>query len=368
MPLAARCRKGGPMTLRATFTRLPERDVLEARWRGLEAASDAPFFRGWTWTGAWLDAYGVRPELLSVTDEEGRDVALALVGHGMTRRLVGPVATLLLGQSGEAAADRAYVEYNGLLSLPGQEDVAARAAIDAIAARNDWRIMMLSGVAPGEALLDLPGRRHVRVDASPVYQVDLDAVRGAEGDYLSLLSANTRSQIRRSMKDRGGALPAVARARPEERAGWLAEMHALNAGRHADNAWDDAGFRTFVATLVERGQEDGAVDLLRFTDANGTVGLLVNFVHRGAALNYQSAFAAPLGNKDKPGLLAHAAAVAYYAERGLTLYSLLAGKDRYKQSLSTREEALEWWAIERFSPRLEAEALLRRVLKRPISG
>lgn len=356
------------MILRATFSRLPERDVLEARWRALEGVSDAPFFRGWTWTGAWLDAYGVRPELLSVCDSEGRDVALGLVGHGMTRRLAGKVATLLLGQSGEAAADRAYVEYNGLLAARGQEDAAARAAIGAIAARNDWRIMMLSGVKPGERLLDLPGRRHVRVDASPVYQVDLAAVRGAGGDYLSLLSANTRSQIRRAMKDRGGALPMVSHAGPEQRDAWLAEMHALNSGRHADNAWDDAGFRSFVATLVERGQEDGAVDLLRFTDTSGTVGLLVNFVHRGAALNYQSAFAAPMGNKDKPGLLAHAAAVAHYADRGLALYSLLAGKDRYKQSLATREEALEWWAIERFSPRLEAEALLRRVLNRPISG
>lgn len=356
------------MSLRATFTRLPERDALEARWRALEGAGDASFFLGWTWTGAWLESYGVRPELLCVTDGEGRDIALALVGHGMTRRLAGPQATLSLGQAGEAGADRAYVEYNGLLSLRGQETGAAWAALAAIEGRNDWRVMTLSGVAPGSPLLGVKGRRRVRVDASPVYQVDLDAVRGAGGDYLSLLSANTRGQIRRAMKDRAGALPRVARAGPDEQHAWLEEMHALNAGRHADNAWDDAAFRRFVATLVAGGQENGEVDLLRLSDGQGTVGLLVNFVYRGAALNYQSAFAAPLGNKDKPGLLAHAAAVAHYAERGLGLYSLLAGKDRYKQSLATREEALEWWVVERFSPRLEIEALLRRLLNRPVSG
>jgi CelD/BcsL family acetyltransferase involved in cellulose biosynthesis len=94
----------------------------------------------------------------------------------------------------------------------------------------------------------------------------------------------------------------------------------------------------------------------------------VNFVHRGVAMNYQSAFADPSGAKDKPGLLCHAAAVGHYAGRGLDRYSFLAGKDRYKQSLSTCEERLEWWLVERFSPRLEAEALLRRLLRRPASA
>jgi hypothetical protein len=110
------------------------------------------------------------------------------------------------------------------------------------------------------------------------------------------------------------------------------------------------------------------VEILRFTDAGGPVGLLVNFVADGVAMNYQSAFAEPRTAKDKPGLLCHAAAVARYADAGLARYSLLAGKDRYKQSLSTCEETLEWWLIERFSPRLEAEALLRRLLKRPASA
>jgi CelD/BcsL family acetyltransferase involved in cellulose biosynthesis len=187
-------------------------------------------------------------------------------------------------------------------------------------------------------------------------------------DYLSLLSANTRSQIRRAIKEHGGALPALAAATPADVEPWIAEMQSLNQGRHADNAWDDAGFRRFAAALASRGLRTGEVELLRFTDSGGTVGLLRNFIHRGRAMNYQSAFAAPRSAKDKPGLLCHAAAVDHYAGRGLALYSLLAGKDRYKQSLATCEERLEWWQIDRFSPRLEAEALLRKWLRRPVSA
>ena len=355
------------MALTASFS-LPDRAALATRWQALEARADAAFFLGWTWTGAWLDSYAIRPELLAITDDGGNDIALALVGHAMQSRLLGGVATLSLNQSGDPVADRPYVEYNGLLAETGREAEAATAAIEALTRRRDWRALRLSGIAPDSPLLNLPARRKTRRDMSPVYQVDLAAVRAANGDYLSLLSANTRSQIRRAMKDHGGPLPGITVAGLDDITPWLDEMAALNSGRHADNAWDDAGFRAFVATIAARGLPGGSVELLRFTDSGGVVGLLVNFIHRGVAMNYQSAFAEPRTAKDKPGLLCHAAAVTHYAARDLSLYSLLAGKDRYKQSLSTCEESLEWWMIERFSPRLEAEALLRRVLKRPASA
>ncbi|WP_340266170.1 GNAT family N-acetyltransferase [Sphingobium mellinum] len=357
------------MALTAHFSRLPDLADLAPRWQRLEAASRGSFFLGWTWTAAWLDSYGVRPDLLAVTDGEGRDVALALIGRAMQPRLLGRCATLLLNQSGNAVADRPFVEYNGLLAASGQEQEAADAVHAALARRADWRALRLGGMPPGSPLLAQPARRAICLDRSPVYQVDLAAVRSAQGDYLSLLSANSRSQIRRALKDHGGTGPAIAAASTPSDAGtWLEEMASLNAGRHTDNAWADAAFRRFVALLVERGRASGEVELLRFTDAGGLVGLLLNFVHRGQGMNYQSAFATPRTAKDKPGLLCHAAAVAYYADRGLSLYSLLAGKDRYKQSLATCEEALEWWLIERFSPRLEAEAMLRRLFRRPASA
>ena len=355
------------MALSAHFSPLPDLAALAPRWQALEAASDASFFLGWTWTSSWLESYAVRPDLLSVTDGEGRDIALALTGHAMQPRLLGRCATLSLNQSGNPTADRPYVEYNGLLAKRGLEAESVQAFHTALQRRTDWQALRLSGITPGSPLLAMPAHRATRLDRSPVYQADLEAVRAANGDYFSLLSANTRSQIRRAIKDHNG-LPTVTAAATDEAAPWLDEMRALNGGRHDDNAWEAPAFRRFLLTLAGKGIPSGEVELLRFTDEGGPIGLLVNFIHRGQAMNYQSAFADPRTAKDKPGLLCHTAAVAHYAERGLTLYSLLAGKDRYKQSLATREEALEWWLLERFSPRLEAEALLRRLLKRPASA
>lgn len=354
----------GHAALSVQFDRLPDLAALEPRWRALEAAAPPNFFTGWTWMGSWLRATGATPDLLAVT-EDGREIALALIGRSTDKRLLGRVATLRLNEAGDAAQDRAFIEYNAPLAVAGHEAEVASAIGAALAKRRDWRAMRLSGVVPGDPLLAaIPVRRRVLLDSSPAYFADLAAVRAAGGDYLSLLSSNTRSQIKRSAKDYP-APASVERAGDEATAAlWLEEMRALNAGRHADNAWEGPVFRAFAAEIVRTGLADGTVDLLRIAAGEAVLGYLITFLSAGRAMNYQSAFAEPAGPKSKPGLMAHAAAVGHYAERGFDLYSLLAGKDRYKESLSTGAETLEWWMLERFSPVLEGEYWARRVMKR----
>jgi len=202
------------MHLTATFSR-PDRADRARRWQALEARSDASFFLGWTWVGAWLDTYAVAPDLLAVTDGEGADVALALVGHAMQPRLLGPVATLSLNQSGERIADRPYVEYNGLLTETGRQVEAAAAAIAALTGRRDWRALRLSGSAPGSALLDEPARRRICIDVSPVYQVDLAAVRGAPSPGIERCpAASGPRRVRWRGKPRNAAGCACTRWHP----------------------------------------------------------------------------------------------------------------------------------------------------------
>lgn len=358
------------MTLTATFTPLPALDLLAARWQALEARAgeDKSFFLGWTWMESWLSTSGASPELLSV-QSDGEDVVLALIGRAQVPRLLGGVATLSLNQAGVAAQDRSFIEYNGLLKSVDAPKGVEAVALQAMIARSDWSALQLAGVTPNSQWLDHGHfRRTTCVDRSPVYLIDLAAVRGATGDYLSLLSANTRSQIKRSTKDYGSDPTITATTDAVLAETWLGEMQALNMGRHADNAWEDSGFRSFARALVLRGLKTGEVELLRITAGEHLLGYLLNFLYAGRAMNYQSAFSAPISSKAKPGLMCHAAAVARYADAGIAIYSLLAGKDRYKQSLATGEEALEWWTLERFSPRLEAEALLRRIFRRPASA
>lgn len=346
------------------FEPLADPAALAPRWQALEAAAAPNFFTGWTWMGSWLRATGARPEVLSVHDADGTEVALALLGRSRDKRLLGRIPTLRLNEAGDAAADRAFIEYNAPLCVAGLEAPVATAIGQALAARRDWRAIRLSGVLPGDPLVDaIPARRRLLLDRSPAYCVDLKAVR-AGGDYLSLLSSNTRGQIRRSAKDYAPSIHVTRADTTEAVAAGLEEMRLLNCGRHADNAWDEPVFRAFAAEVAQAGLADGTVDLLRITAGEALLGYLLNFRSGGRAMNYQSAFAEPAGPKAKPGLMAHAAAVTHYAQAGLDLYSLLAGKDRYKQSLATGEETLEWWLLDRFDPRTEAEYWLRRLMRR----
>lgn len=360
----------GDGVLMAELLPLPELAALQARWRVLEALAPSNVFTSWTWIGSWLRATGARPDLLVVRDGEGADVALALIGAAREKRLFGRVPVLRLNEAGDPAADRAFIEYNAPLCRAGEDLAAARAIATALAARPDWRALRLSGVAPGSPMLEaMTARRRVLIDRSPVYMVDLAAVREAQGDYLSLLSANSRAQIKRSARDYGdGEIRAdIARDMPAAQA-WLEEMARFNQGRHAHNAWEEPVFRAFAAELVSAGLADGSVELMRVRVGEALLGYLLNLRSGGRAMNYQSAFAEPASTKAKPGLMSHAAAVRHYAAEGLAVYSLLAGRDRYKQSLSTGAETLDWWSLERFSPALEAEYWLRKLLARDRAG
>jgi len=359
------------MHLNAHFEDITDLAELERRWRALEKeAAPESFFLCWTWMGSWLaalDAANITlPQLLCIQNMDDRYIALAFIGQGHAPRKLGKVPALWLNESGHDDGDRPYIEYNGLLCSEANKPAAIHSLYDAIGSQQDWRVFHVSGAEFGSRLPHVPGvRREVLRDASPAYFVDMEKVRGKAGDYLALLSSNTRSQIRRSLKEEPGELE-IARADDGATIDvWLEDMVLLNTGRHADNAWDNAFFRDFAQRITHAGLVDGTVELLRIGVAGEPpLGYLLNFLWAGRAMNYQSAFAQPRSNKSKPGLMCHAAAVSRYADAGLSLYSLLAGKDRYKQSLSTGAEELNWWALERFDWRLEAEALARRLLKR----
>lgn len=356
--------------LAARFEDIADPAALKPRWRAVELATrDRSFFLGWTWIGSWLDALATAgiplPRLLAIGDEQG-DAALALIGEGRAARLFGAVPAIRLNEAGHNEGDCPFIEYNGLLARAGAEKEAGRAFCAALAERGDWRALYLSGVAsPDAPLPDLTGiRRRTLRGTAPVRYVDLDAVRAKDGDYLALLSVNTRSQIRRAMREDGN-VRTIDRAQDTETADdWLTEMCRLNAGKYRNSAWDSPFFRDFARRLVRAGLVDGSVDLLRISAGADMSGYLLNFVRGGQAMNYQSAFAPPRSTHSRPGLITHAAAVTHYAALDLARYSFLAGRDRYKQSLSTDAELLHWWTLERFDWRLEAEALARRLLRR----
>lgn len=358
-----------------SLTPLPERARLQADWLALESRSRASFFTSWAWIGVWLDTLptAVRPRLLQAR-QGAQVVGMALVVDGPARRRFGLrfCSTAFLHATGQPELDILTVEHNDFL-LDAEQADAVRAAM-----AGHW-LAQLQGVTevtlPGLAGSGWPagaeqaGRRTVtREDwVRRSYAVDLLAVRAAGGDFLKLISANSRSQIRRSMKEYGrvGELTLEAATTVVQGLDWLDRLAALHqahwVAQGEPGAFSNPFFTRFHRSLVERHLLDGGVQLLRLAVGEHDLAFLYSFVRGGRVYFYQSGLEYGLIEKHaRPGLVAHVLAAQYNAAQGHDVYDFMAGESRYKVNLATLAEQMTWTTLRTSAWRFDLEAALRR--------
>jgi CelD/BcsL family acetyltransferase involved in cellulose biosynthesis len=187
----------------------------------------------------------------------------------------------------------------------------------------------------------------VRTQPATSYMVDLDQARAAQGGYLSMLSANTRSQIRRSVAayQALGPLSVTQAGTVDEAKAFLCRLKVLHeltwSGRGVLSGFaNDPTAQRFHDGIVEQGLAAGEVQILRLNAGDTELGYLYNLVHRGRVIFYQSGFNYGLLDKhDRPGVVCHWLAIEHNLGAGHQLYDFAAGDYRYKQSLSTQHEA-----------------------------
>lgn len=308
-------------------------------WQALEAdAAPHAVFQSWAWLGC-LAAERFPAPLAVRAHVAGRIVGLAL----FNRR----GRALHLGATGRAAEDSPYVEHNAPLlardAPPGLAGAMLRAA---------WTVPGVGRlVLPGApaALAAEAGGVALRRRTDPAPFVDLAAIRASGGDYLATRSANARGQIRRSMRH-FAALGPLALSRPgsvAEAEAWLDALIALHGEswqrRGKPGAFAEPFMRRFHMALLQSGSAAGTVDLCRIAAGEAVLGYLLNFRHGTVAYAYQSGFRHDEGvAQARPGLVAHALAIADALAAGLYRYDFLAGPARYKLTLATGSETLAW--------------------------
>lgn len=342
-------------------SRFPDFPTLEAEWRRLEAiAGDYSFFQSWTWVGCLAEERYPAPVLLRASTG-GRTVGLALCNRRGRR--------LHLTASGDRLLDRPHIEHNAPLVAQDRGEAVAQALL-----RAAWRIPGISRVVlPGvpEPLAAATGGSVLGWEPQAVPFVDLDLVRGSGLAYLEGRSANTRAQIRRSLRRYEARGPVrLARAEtPAEALAWLDALAGLHAAtwqrRGRPDAFSHPFLRRFHETLVLRALARGELDLLRLAAGGSVVGYLYNFRLRGRISAYQSGFAyAAETAQEKPGLCLHAQAIERAIAAGERVYDFLAGDGRYKRSLANAETALVWADLARPGLRGRLEATGRGMLRR----
>jgi CelD/BcsL family acetyltransferase involved in cellulose biosynthesis len=337
---------------------------VEEIWRTLEAAAHPIYFLTWSWTARWLAALpGDALPKLAVVSEAGAPVAACFLGRRkLLRHGVLPVRLASLNTTGVLQLDELCVEHNHLLALPGH--TWSLAALIELLPR-DWDELVLPAIdAAAFEPRTIGPDYQVLVDrdvAAPF--VDLARVRAAR-DYVALLSANTRSQIRRAGRAIGPSTLEAAQsaAHAAEIYDELVELHTASwRERGKSGAFADPWFDRFHRTLIAERFAHGEIELLRLRAGGQTIGCIYNLIANGHVLFYQSGLARfPDAGHIKPGYLCHAAAIERAAAAGHAVYDFLGGDARYKASLATDTARLHWLRVQRRLTRFALEDRVQR--------
>lgn len=366
--------------LQITLEPFGEPLALEADWDSLTAFCEHSFFNSWSWIGCWLDCLprDIRPLVLRV-EEEGQLVALGLLTprkvrrHGVVRS-----RALFLHEAGEPSLNALRIEHNGFLLQRGREATIARAIVQFLDEDRAWDELFLGGVAADNAILTAAeatatSAKLVVESREPSLYVDLARLCDDGSDYLDRLSGNTRSQIRRSIREyeARGPLTITAAATTDEALAYLAELAKLHqqlwTSRGEPGAFSGEFFDRFHQTLVRRSFHTGGIQLLRVAAGETTVGYLYSFVADGYVSFYQSGFAYEENPKLKPGLVSHTLAIGLNRRLGHTTYDFLASDAQYKRSLATDSRDMLWAVLQRARLQFELERKLKS-LKRQMAA
>jgi CelD/BcsL family acetyltransferase involved in cellulose biosynthesis len=280
-------------------------------------------------------------------------LALLTSRRGRWLRLL-PNHQLHLHETGEPTLDSLTIEYNGIISAPALREEVTMAAIAWLLSSPKVDEVHLPGL-PEALLSTIDGRRFaVRLrDRKPTFLVELDRIRAADGSFIETLSANTRAQLRRVIRQFGalGALRLVEAMTAEDALRMLEDMIPLHQAywqsRGRPGAFANPEFLSFHRRLITDGFPSGSVQVLRCEAGDHVVGYLYNFVKDGLVYSYQSGFDYDLLPRSKPGWLCHFLAIEHNLQRGMTGYDLLAGASQFKASFGKTHENLVWAIVER---------------------
>lgn len=322
---------------------------------GTLAADEPSVFLSCEWVCAWIAAFGHarRPHGVVWRDSDDQPVACVLLSRGPGKVGPVPVRRAFLNASGSGVG----CEHNDVLARPEHRQAVLE---DLIGLVGEEGVDELALVGVREELFqELWARwpepaQEGHLSESPY--VNLDEVRASGQPYLSLLSSNTRSQIRRAIRlyeDRFGEPEVRAATSVDELCVWFEAMVSLHTERWSalgeTGAFGDASVRAFHLSLLERVLQGRAHELrpevVRVSFGAESIAYLYELRYRGRVSFYQSGLAYHDDNRLKPGLVAHALAVEHYLAAGEQEYDFLGGEPeavRYKRSLATNRRMLAW--------------------------
>jgi len=321
-------------------------------------------FQSWGWMSCWLESVLDKKSVTFVVAfDSGHPVAAAFFCQGRRYRKRLPMNTaLFINSTGVEAIDGPHgMEYNGLLGATLSPDIL-KGMLDTVEPL--WKELVCIGMdakkfSPAFSRHDICDVDvEVEVDYElPSYFADLDKVRDSGQPYISFLSKNCRSQIRRSYRgfeEYHGKVKLHTAASASEALHLLDQLMVLHRARFKregrTSGFDSDFSLRFHRRLIKHQFSKGAIQLLKVEAGNQVLGYLYNYVFCGRVHFIQGGLIESKDNKLRPGLVCHVEAIEFSLASNLTRYDFLAGDERYKASLATGKEdfnLVSWVRLQR---------------------
>ena len=348
-------------------------DRVKDIWCSLSADSNHSYFLSWGWIENWIRCLPENiPVKLAVYSEHGLPILAFFLGHAkVVRRGVIHSRSLFLNSTGIPLFDQLYIEYNSMLHT-GIVKYSLQEVLECLP--KDWDEFVMPGLDSNAFPGSLTNRAmqvgNISVQKEiPSPYVDLDLVRQTHGDYVSLLSRNTRSIIRRSYRGYETRGPVVCEVANDEKSALnifdeLVRLHQRAwQARGTKGAFASDFFGNFHRRLILQRFKHGEIQLLRTCAGDVVIGCLYNFVFNRKVYFYQSGINYETDKRLKPGFICHVEAVRHNVAAGHACYDFLGGDSPYKKKLSTHQAKLIWAKVQKPRMKYRLETRLRTIKK-----
>jgi hypothetical protein len=303
-----------------------------------------------------------------------RDLGLVLVGVGTEiRHSILKSRVIAINESTDQDFDEVTIELNGFYNTNRSNfQDSFSALLNNLLQKPDWDELRFSGLIEEDSLSAARIARNLGLNTRvfrrrPSYSIDLCAVRNQfRGDYLATRSANTRQQLKRSLRALEAKLGPASLDRASsttEALQWLQDLSPLHRARWPSSrkliGFDNPKFVGFHENLIRASFDSGDIDLLRLSAGEKPIAYLYNLKSKGHIGFYLSGIDYSIAEQFRPGMLAHWLAIEHYLSAGANTYDFLAGQNLYKERLCTHQQEMLDLIFWRPRPLLRLENAIR---------
>lgn len=363
-----------------TYDPLIDIPAIESIWSHLLPNCNHSFFLSFDWIFTWLSSLPDEEKTTCVVGYMSNEPVLAFfIGkRKIIRNKVFYSRNLYVNSTGSDYYDELTIEYNSILiSSSINDDISPIVWSNIIKFLNSyttWDELYIPGATEQmhtlcSEMIKIHNETLKIVENKNVhsYYVDLKKIRANGMDYISLLSSNKRSQIRRSIKEfeKNGEIKMSQASSIKDAISMLnglAELHQQEwVKRDEVGSFSNTFFYKFHKQLIENSFEKGSIQLLKFSNDSYTIGYIYNYIYEKNVLFYQCGFNYFKNNKIRPGIVSHYLASLHNAKMNYNKYDFLAGNAQYKKSLSTDANKMLWLMLQKNRKKFFFERILKNI-------